>query len=479
MKILWVEDGGAGLPVSTVGKQLFKEIIPLSVTIGSYPSGMPPEGFSLLFNKHTLHELIICRSFGEWTMLCEAGSPDFDVAILDINLEASRTPVPPIDVEDFDKRAGLFIFHELTREHGFSPENIAFFTGEGQTLLDFAKSCTAGMLKPPANLFEKRTEEFEKISNWLRTMEVSPYLKLRRGILDGCEHLMAQLGETPQELLPAVFSRFRPAQSALQFEKSAYRERIQRYVSRVQRALPMAPPKDVQGLFCRLIVDMTEPWTMGAETAVEHGIGGFGVEAGREQFARSRPKLLSLIHEWARREYLVGSLDEQQLAFVFLLVSRSWLSWETEELQKFERLLMELLPSPVDPVAFDQWLDTGSKRDLEISYNVLEESHERERYRPATFVELCLQLGEGIEYLHGEARNATYDRLQRNGFILLIQAFWHGLTPTWIDPYSGNTFVSFDILKLPKAGFLREIGSRLVVPMRASCQPASSDQSVS
>jgi hypothetical protein len=170
MKVLWVEDGGGNLAIEQVATELFQELLPIEAfdAIDTDADESVWVQLEQSFKKHSSHQLTACKSYSEWQKAYKSHSDDFDVILIDINLEAYKTPPEqcPIENPDFDKKAGLYIYHQLIK-NGFLEENIAFLTGEENTLHDFINNLQAALLECPTNVFEKKPDDFIKIRNWL------------------------------------------------------------------------------------------------------------------------------------------------------------------------------------------------------------------------------------------------------------------------------------------------------------------------
>jgi hypothetical protein len=172
MKILWVEDFGQKTGPSTIVDEVFSEILSEASLSDEYDETNTDVAgqLSALFGKYTLHEVHLCRSYLEWKETDEQHGGDFDIALIDINLESYKTPKrdrpPGIHGSDFDKRAGFYIYHQLIKR-GFPDDNIAFFTAEGKSLKEFSEYCGDILLDPPKYCFEKSLVFYEPLRRWL------------------------------------------------------------------------------------------------------------------------------------------------------------------------------------------------------------------------------------------------------------------------------------------------------------------------
>jgi hypothetical protein len=184
MKILWIEDFNR-LPRVKVIIGLFSGLIPKEILINEYDPDSPDiqAQLSNLFKKYTPHQMYVCESYSEWKRIYEQHGGHFDIALIDINLDTYQTPADDIPEgihnRSFDRKAGLYIYHQLIK-HGFLNENITFFTGEGQTLEEFTKSCRDIFLEGPQHCFEKNPAHFEMVRAWIKSKAIEFQAKAKR-----------------------------------------------------------------------------------------------------------------------------------------------------------------------------------------------------------------------------------------------------------------------------------------------------------
>src|SRR5689334_17601435 len=204
MKILWVEDFGGKLAASKIAVEVFGDLldqVDLSKVLKQGKANVIRQ-LPELFEKDSIHRLFICGSYVDWKRIYAEQVGDFDIVLIDINLEASRTPIDLIpagmDNRQFDKKAGFYIYHQLIKE-GFPHDNIAFFTGEAQSLEDFTSYRGEIFLDCPKHCFEKDRVHFEKLRQWVSQKASREDLILRRGIIEGCrsirDHIQSINGE--------------------------------------------------------------------------------------------------------------------------------------------------------------------------------------------------------------------------------------------------------------------------------------------
>lgn len=173
MKILWVEDFGGGiLAGSKFAQQIFDQLfeeVNLEDVLDPDASDFAGE-LSRLFKEHTPHEICVCTSYLEWKKENEQQGGDFDIAIIDINLDSHTTPddekPEKIGGVEFDSKAGLYIYHQLIKQR-LPEDNIALFTGESESAGDFLDHCGEILLDTPKNIIEKTPLGLKRLKEWI------------------------------------------------------------------------------------------------------------------------------------------------------------------------------------------------------------------------------------------------------------------------------------------------------------------------
>ncbi|MCP3957367.1 MAG: hypothetical protein GY719_05905 [bacterium] len=461
MKILWAEDGGGNLAISDAILGLFGEIVPTEPFKDDYEPEQKVEiELRKYFARHSAHEITVCRGYDDFAFLEANNGVDFDVAILDINLNEYPTNEPPIPAEDFDNRAGLFIYNELIRTHRFSDENIAFFTGETGTLNTFIEATTSGMLRAPMHCFEKKKVDYKRISAWLKERADSPYLTLRRGILDSANFAKEILEEVDEPDLPETFPLFAPADPSRITDYNAYRTRLDRYLYRIETQLPMERPDHLSGVLTDFLANLTNPWGTGVE-GVPNAIWENPTDVTAEGiFRRSAPTLLKLLHDWASMDLLGSGVTEDFVAFATLISFRSLFRWPSGKPLPHEQHLLSLVGQE-DQDSMASWLTEDLKALLEHSYEEIAAVVESDPRRAAHYLSLCENFGNRTISHSPDVRQEAFDDMENHSLELVRRGFWHGLAPVWSDPYLDSVYLSFRVAELPPEEFLHELAQRL------------------
>ncbi len=455
MKILWVEDGGANLQASEVASAMFGGLFPAEF-FEDYDADEEfqdelPRLFAAGCAGSQKHEIVVCRSFDDWLDVSRGEALDFDVALLDINLAEFPVSDPPIKVPDFERRAGLFIYHQLREEYGMSGDHIAFFSGEEATMLDFQQACDQAMLKQPTNLFEKKDEHYARVSRWLQGISESPYQRLRRAVLDGASYLGRQIDGVDEGSLEEGYGLFRPSNPRLWGSWDAYREQMERYFRRMREALPMSEPRDLAHHYQSLIRELTSLWQDGSGSS-KILLPEEGPTTADKLFIRNSQRILSLINDWACRDLLSDETEAADTAYLALLTTRSWGPWTSCEPHDFERSLLDLLPAAVESSWLCSRLDNEMEERLSRSFKTLAEEIPGEA-SPAGFLSCCESLTEALDQT---SDRGAHEANRSRSLALLHQAFWHAVTPASVEP-----LLFFKVQDLEAGSLLEEIGRRI------------------
>lgn len=199
MRILWIEDfpDEMGDQKST-SEKMFKDLINNGETF--YDLALKDEIHIALpkyFKLKSIHEIEICYSREIYEIEFKEKLFNFDIFIIDINLSA-KTGYSQ-EVNDYSKWDGFGIYTDMIRL-GLNEQNISLMTANSNELKEV---CNGYTIPIPSNLFIKdikkdKDGQYKKIKDesgylkfreWLQIKANTPYLQLRRGILDGCKEL--------------------------------------------------------------------------------------------------------------------------------------------------------------------------------------------------------------------------------------------------------------------------------------------------
>jgi hypothetical protein len=485
MKILWVEDFGDKLARSTIVIEIFEDLFEGVALKKVYNSDNPQVEAQLpeLFREHTLHEIYVCQSYVEWKKVDEQHAGDFDVALIDINLVSYQTPsdeMPEgIDHPEFDKKAGFYIYHQLIKR-GFPDANIAFFTGQKQSLKDFARYCGDIFLDRPAHCFEKSPAHFIQLRRWLSEKAGQQSLILRRGIIEGCRFMKERVKAIDSQELEARLIFYKTTVRNINADPEAYRRETINYLTRLERFFLPHQSYDKADLFNQFTKELVAKW---GEESRGHFIRTKGAPRSRtwleDQFHKTAQFQMKMLRNWSSHVQLSTELTAREAAYFFMLAMRSWVESDLNEIFRYEEILSTLFPVLPEP-ELNRLIHSGLEFHLERSYEQLRALHtdvlrqikvSSEEKRGAFsmsrridnyFLAMFRELGEALDWLDTGAFEFNLRKVRDASLGLFYQSFWHGLFPMQIKTtfYANLQSVKFNVEPLSES-FLSFLGQMI------------------
>jgi hypothetical protein len=384
MNLLWFEDFGGGLSADSstlinlfgglISEQVFDDEWDPEADIVSKPDTL--HEFFLKYSNN--HRAVLLRQFQDFRDSGFDFSKDFDVVAIDIDLSRGVQPGQSLpdgfsEPPPFHPKSGFYIYNELIRQ-GFPVENICFLTGEiGTTFEVFADHCRNALIPRPA-AFGKDELGLESFRAWLSERSTSPYLRLRRGVIEGTKSLKASL-----EMDPALF-QFKVFLKAGEDEAISAED----YLSTLEQFLParQPPPADfhrVMRLFVRTVAheweNNAQPWNVKVLSfGSEEGHANNSRESGRNQ-RRARASyvleaygyVMKEARNWLAHGGLLDSIGPEIAAFLFLVNMRAMFQLPPET-QRHECQLFDLMGDRVASID-----ERTIRADLRQSYSDLME----------------------------------------------------------------------------------------------------------
>ena len=464
MKILWIEDFGAGdkskknPEPEELAKSIFQSILSDHKSIfDGIEEDLPfEEQFSELVKKHSIHEIVLCKNYKAWNEKIKDNF-DFDIALIDINLEegSSQVDIPPNFGTDFHKKAGFYIYLEILKL-GVPDDNIAFFTAETKSISDFQKSCTENSIPLPENVFEKKDEDYKRLGEWLRKNSDLPYLILRRAIIDSNSGIM-KIFKDKEDII---------------FNKTLYKDKngiinpltindIQRYLEKLKHFFPLNPPFNKEVKYYSFVKELSDLWERSQGYLKKKDVGFSDVEYNFKNFCQNQMKLL---RNWTAHNQFSDGLTEKELAFYFIIAIRALLKLDLNKVYRYEKILFSLFENE----KIDLLIETEIKKELAKSYyqvrNIFEKSVfniENPNYN--AFNDLLKNLGGATtkRYLHLKGKFTKV--LISNSVKWFYQNLFHGIYLDEFNVYNpaGKDLVEinikFDVKKLNEMNFLDEL----------------------
>ncbi len=215
---------------------------------------------------------------------------------------------------ELKKIAGYQIYIDLVIELGFPKSHILFCSNHAGYFEEFTAKFESSNIKFP-KLLQK--EHKEDIKDWL-TEAHSDYFVLRRGIIEGCNHLKA-LSEKLTKDDDLAFNSF------IDQEKQIALDDIRNYLDVLANFLPLREPVDKAALYKLFIRTLTHEW-----------------EAADPKKIRGLAWIMKSTRNWiTHNSNLFNALDEQMVAYLFIINMRLMFNFD-DAVQSYEKILLNL-----------------------------------------------------------------------------------------------------------------------------------------
>lgn len=492
MKILWIEDFGVKQPskiIIEIFKEFFKE---LELSDVYKPDNSDVAGqLSDLFSNHTLHEVVVCKSYVEWKKVDEEQRGDFDIALIDINLESEPTPDSEwpegINTTEFDKKAGFYIYHQLLKR-GFPDDNIAFFTAEAQSLKEFSSYCGDIFLDKPAHCFQKNSANFKQLRRWLAEKTLQQSLILRRGIIEGCRFMKERIAAIESSELETQLIFYKTIPSSVNGDPEVLRRDSVDYLSRLERFFLSHRSYDSEDLINIFTKELAAKWEASRGYFLRPKKAPQFRTWLEEQFHKTAQFQMKLLRNWSHHRLLSNHLTEKEIAFFFMWAMRSLVDSDLDETFRYEKILAMLFRGMSD-LELTRQMNSALAFHLERSYEQLKALHKdvlrlarafsdekRASNNPNRkfdnhFLGMFRELGEVLNWLEQfekadpevfQVLDSYRRRIKQVSPTLFYQSFWHGLFPLQIKStyYADMQTIKFNLEPLPPS-FLSFLGQTI------------------
>jgi hypothetical protein len=425
----------------------------------------------------------------EWKQLDEKHTGEFDIALIDINLGAYSTPNDEkpegIKSPDFDRKAGFYIYHQLIKR-GFPDDNIAFFTGEKQSLREFSSYCGDIFLDKPAHCFQKSSNHFKELRRWLAQKISQPSLILRRGVIDGCRFVAERMETVDASDLESSLLVYKTTGNNVSADPEVFRKEILDYVRKLAVFyLPFRVHNEASAfLFVRELAAKWEGSTGGLFRTKQ--IPRFETKFA-ERFFNTSQLQMKLLRNWSEHGLLSGELTEKELAYFFIIAMRSLVASDLGQVFAYERLLGTLFVESPDSetqrplkAQLEYYLEKSYRRlntlNLEIKKRVDEiqacsvpELRQKRRPHDNHFLERFRSLGDLVDIIKKDEalRSRYYEfyrrRVRGESLRLFYESFWHGLYPLYLGKplYANLQSVGFNLQPIAES-FLAFLGQMIL-----------------
>ncbi|MDP2902271.1 MAG: hypothetical protein Q8N96_04085 [Methylovulum sp.] len=450
MNILWIEDFGGNLPAGrNILNQMFGELLGFDAwdndlfSLNTKPSDLN----EFCTQQKSLHTLYLCRNYFDFAEFKKNHTilNEIDAVIIDVRLDNGEhvdlekdIPAPYTDKSKFHENGGFYIFNDLIHL-GVPAEIMCFMTGEKNSIDDFKEKCSSIYI-PEVKAFEKKDPEYENLRIWIKNQE-SDYIKLRRGIIEGCQHIVELIQE---KKLVSDSLRFNDFIS--EPEKQVSIEDMRDYVEVLEKFLPLREPSNKAAMYKLFIRTIAHEW-----------------EAADPKKIKGLAWIMKNTRNWiVHNPTLFNELDEKTLAYLFIINIRLMFDID-EAVQRYEKMLLNLfVEDAVSEIDFKtktvNKLIPFSKAYLELKNLVLDERRDKSQKINVQDGFYFNELANNIQQSNSSFRNdkPLFTKL-------LYQMFWLTTSNPYVDTgYKRNLLeIKFWDFKYPEKTYFFEVARHI------------------
>jgi len=209
MNILWIEDFGAGLDS---GKNTLNSLFGDLLSFDDWDNDEldvlddPKELQLFCIQQKSHHTVYLCRNYFDYAAFKKDNNllSKIDMVMIDVRLDNGDhvdldmdIPEPYANKRKFHENGGFYIFNDLVHL-GLTAEKMCFMTAEIGSVSEFETKCT-DIYMPKVTSFEKGDAGFKKLREWLQFHQTD-YMRLRRGVIEGCEFLKQYTEQDEQNI---------------------------------------------------------------------------------------------------------------------------------------------------------------------------------------------------------------------------------------------------------------------------------------
>ncbi len=435
-RFLWVEDFGGEMTVQATVKSVFG-------SLNHFPE------LSDRTDKYDLCELLepyisLALNFSE--ALAFIVDPDklhkVDYVILDVDLPIDEGDSQYSDEvqnmlrdilgryagendkqkeEGLKKVAGYQLYLELIIKRGFPENNILFCSDHADRLETIANAFSQAKISVPV-IFNKGQKQ--EITTWLK-QRIEPqtdYEYLRKGVLEACEHLSAEIERDKSNIR---FGDFLKRNGETVKPEDLYAE-MKDYLHTLQTLLPVREPQGKsKGAALKLFVrTLAHEWEDDATPPKLNNLSD------SDKPLHAFAWIMKCVRNWSTHTKILDRMDERQLAFVFLSGMRVMFKL-SNDIQAYEELLLKLF---VNKRLLEMTTENEQRQKLSKSYaNIMSGycSDQAEKSKTVTF-----KNADFITILRAVQNNDKDNQKNFDYIQGLYQIFWHGLSPITLSAIS-------------------------------------------
>ncbi len=212
--------------------------------------------------------------------------------------------------------AGFYIYTELVVELGFPKQHILFCSNHGDKTRTIQEAFKQAKIElPPIYLKENKA-----VKEWVKERHENPYSRLRRGIIEGCNYAK---GLREEDLRFNDFIRGNDRRIGLMD--------LFNYIGVLENLLPLQEPKWKTHFYKLFVRTLAHEWD-----------AANNIQRDNQNKTELAWIMKNARHWMAHNSKLFDELNEQTVAYLFLINMRMMFNYQDDELQYYEKILLQL-----------------------------------------------------------------------------------------------------------------------------------------
>lgn len=292
--------------------------------------------------------------------------------------------------------AGYQLYTEL-RALDFPRDHILFCSNHADEQEELRSAFKKARIEFPL-LFSKNDKT--EVQAWVKERRENPYSVLRRGIINGCQHIQSLLENQQQATIQ--FDKF------VNTDNNSQQLDMLDYLETLQNQLPLRKPDNPQRLYKLFIRSLAHEW----DTAYPDNLA----KSDRD-FKYSFAWIMKYARNWAAHTTEFDQLTEQDVAFLFIVAMRAMFKL-SESTEQYETILLNLFDKTDSDVMKNKIGTTPMNTELPLS----------DTYLAVKNKIFQSKAGDAL-YFNTILNNMINNQVEFDYVTGLYQMFWHGLSP--------------------------------------------------
>lgn len=443
MNILWIEDFGS---MPDTGKNLLDSMFGKLLSFKNWDNDLlslkskPSDLENFCNDQDSVHSLYLCRNYFDYIDFKKKKiiTNGIDAIILDIRLDNAdyNLPIPAPyneNIGKFHENAGFYILNDLIHL-GMPAEKICFMTGQDTTYGDFSKK-SIEIFAPPVKCFGKGDDGNNKLRKWITEQE-SDYVKLRRGIIKGCQYLKTL---TKSDLL---------FNNVIDDDKKYSFDDILDYIEVIENFLPLREPQSNTSLYKLFIRTLTHEWEAPSNKKMasipDHAVKAFSL-------------IMRMSRNWITHNSnaIFNNLTEQDVSYLFICNMRAMFNLD-KKLVGYEKYLLFLFHQNEEETAFKESELNVRNNNIQLTKNYIIYFNELKNAK--------IDIYDILKDLQDNKKKLKELEDKERGFFVrgLYQLFWLLTSTIQVQKDSTNpnqVILSFNSFDYKKSEFLLKFSS--------------------